>query len=95
MNTDSCWGVQCVLSVICVSSVSICGWFSLARAERDLTVRYVGNTLDSLRFEDRRQRHFYALRCRAQLGAKEFALANADGSRLLRDRTNGDGRITV
>jgi hypothetical protein len=31
--------VQCVPSVICVSSVSIRGGFSLARAGRDLTVR--------------------------------------------------------
>src|SRR5437762_14390658 len=46
------------------SSVFICGWFSLAMKVGALTVRNGGNFASGLRFKDRRQRDFYALRFR-------------------------------
>jgi hypothetical protein len=69
---------------------------SILRAQgAPLLLRDGRTAFNSLRFEDRGQRDFYALRCGAQLGAKKFALANADGSRLLRNRIDGYGRVPV
>ena len=73
------------LSVICVWSMSMCGQgFLLRHPDATLVFEYAGNTRDSLRFEDRRQRHLHTIRCGAQLGAEEFALADAHGIGLLR-----------
>ena len=58
--------------------------FRLRLPDGTLVFDYAGNTRDGLRFEDRRQRHFHTVRRRAQLGAEEFALADADGFGLLR-----------
>ena len=44
-----------------------------------------------LRFKNRRKRHHHPRGCRHQLDAKELALADADGSGLLRHRADGDG----
>src|SRR6266581_2404403 len=49
-----------------------------------LTSCHVGTTRDGLRFKNRRQRDLYAPRCCVQLGPQKFALADADGTRLLR-----------
>src|SRR5262249_37932918 len=67
----------------------------LARMCRRSNVIYARNTCYCLRFKNRRQRDFYALRCGAQLGAQELALADADGLGLLRDRIDGRGRIAL
>ena len=50
---------------------------------------------DSVRFEDRRECDFYEVRCRAQLGAQELSLADADGAGLLRDRVDGGCGVAV
>ena len=50
---------------------------------------------DSVRLQNRRQRDFYALGCGAQLGAQEFALADADGVGLLRDRVDGHRCVAI
>ena len=85
-----------VLLVICVSSVSICGeGFLLRLRNANLVFGYAGNTRDSLRFQDRRERNFHPFRCGAQLGPEEFALADADGVGLLRHRVDGHGRVTI
>ena len=60
-----------------------------------LVFGYAGNTRDSLRFENRRQRNFHPIRCRAQLGAEEFALAYADGIGVLRHRADGRSCVTI
>ena len=60
-----------------------------------LVFGYAGNTRDSLRFENRRQRNFHPIRCRAQLGAEEFALADADGVGLLCHRVDGYSCVTI
>ena len=44
-----------------------------------------------LRFKNRGKRHHYPRGCRHQLDAEELALADADGSGLLRHRADGDG----
>ena len=51
----------------------------------------VANTSCRLRLEDRGQRHFHPGRCRHELDAQELALADADGSGLLRHRVDGHG----
>jgi hypothetical protein len=72
------------------------GAMSILRAQgAPLLLRDGRTAFNSLRFEDRGQRDFYALRCGAQLGANKFALADADGSRLLRNRIDGYGRVPV
>src|SRR5207253_7452699 len=67
----------------------------LFRSTPNLNFSYVGNTRDSIRFKDRRERDFYALRCGPELGPQELALANADGPGLLRDRVNGGSCIAL
>ena len=59
--------------------------FGLRVTSRILIFSYVGNTRDSVRFKDRRQRDFHTPRRGAELDPEEFALANADGIGLLRD----------
>ncbi len=55
-----------------------------------LVFRHARSPARGLRFEDRRQRHFHPPGCGDELDAQEFALADADGSRLLRHRADGD-----
>lgn len=70
--------------------MSICGQgFRLRLPVATLVFEHAGNTRDGLRFEDRGQRNFHTIRRRAQLGAEEFALADADGIGLLRHRVDG------
>ncbi len=59
--------------------------FVLAETTASLTILHARNSLGGLRFKDRRQRNFYAIRCCAQLGTQKLALADADGTRLLRN----------
>ena len=76
--------------------MSICGQgFRLRLPDTTLVFEHAGNARDGLRFEDRRQRNFHTIRCRAQLGAEEFALADADGIGVLRHRVNGHGCVTI
>jgi hypothetical protein len=72
-----------------------CSGFSLADSLADSSVRYAASAFLCLRFQDRGQRDFYTVRRGAQLGAKKFTLADADGSRLLRNRINGDGCVAI
>ena len=59
---------------------------SILRTEsRALGFECARNSLDSVRFEDRGQRHLYAFRCSTQLGPQKLTVANADGFGLLRD----------
>ena len=67
----------------------------LARVCRRSNVTYARNTRYRLRFENRRQCDFYALRRGAQLGPEKLALADADGSGMLRDRVDGGGCIAL
>lgn len=48
-----------------------------------------------IQFKDRGRCHCDAPGCSAELVSKKLALADADGSGLLRDRVNGDGRKSV
>ena len=71
------------------------GGFLLRLRNANLVFGCAGNTRDSLRFQDRRERDFHPLRCGAQLGPEEFALADADGVGLLRHRVDGHGCVTI
>ncbi len=55
--------------------------FLLQRPDVTLTFVDARNSPDSVRFQNRRQRDFYALRCGAELGPQKLALADANGSR--------------
>jgi hypothetical protein len=70
------------------------GGFRLRRRSAILLFADDGNAL-RLRFKNRGQRDLYPLRRGAQLGAKKLALAHADGSRLLRNRINGDSCVQI
>src|SRR5215475_10739406 len=69
--------------------------FLLRLPNATLVFVYVANARDSLRFQGRRERDFDPFRCGPQLGAEEFALADADGIGLLRHRVDGHGCITI
>src|SRR5260370_11688070 len=70
--------------LICASSVLVSP-FVLAENTASLTILHARNSVGGLRFKDRRQRNFYAIRCCAQLGTQKLALADAYGARLLRN----------
>src|SRR5881396_3845894 len=69
--------------------------FLLRLPNATLVFGYVANARDSLRFQDRRERDFHPFRCGPQLGAEEFALADADGIGLLRHRVDGHSCVTI
>src|SRR5581483_11684003 len=60
-----------------------------------LVFRHARNSAGSLRLENRGQRDLHAPRLRDQLDAQKFALAHADGSRVLRDRDDGNRLLTL
>src|SRR5438477_12681486 len=70
--------------------------FSMLQAHlRALTFACGRKSRQRVRLQDRGQRHFYPARRRFQLGEKKFALADANGTRLLRNRINGHRRVPV
>jgi hypothetical protein len=63
--------------------------FALLRRPQVLGWRHVHTCC--LRFQSRRECDFHEARFRDQLDAEEFAVADADGAGVLRDRVDGDG----
>ena len=65
----------------------------LAKELSDHNFARAGNATCCLRFENRGQYHFHAARRGHELDAQELALADANGTSLLRDRAHGDSRV--
>src|ERR1700756_1680707 len=70
-------------------------YYWVAWSTANLNFPYARNTCRGVRFKNRRQCHFYALRRSAQLGTQKLSLADADGAGMLRDRIDGRGSVAL